>query len=64
MVVVTGAVTITEMVEVLGQIDISVVETDHILIEDVQHEALLCNENYDLREGFFMFHWRDTWNGD
>lgn len=40
MVVVTGAVTIIEMVEVLGQIDTSVVETGHILIEDVQHEAL------------------------
>lgn len=39
MLVETGAVTIIEMVEVLGQIDISMVEIGHVLIEDIQHEA-------------------------
>lgn len=34
-----GAEIIIETVEVLGQIDISMVEIDRVLIEDIQHQA-------------------------
>lgn len=45
----TGAGIITEMVEVLGQIGISMVEIVHGLTKDTYPSSILCNENYDLR---------------